>query len=164
MTAVLKLVHRNLFVVAVTAVFSCLVAGESPQAQVYPLAVSANRRYLVDQNNVPFLIAGDAPQALMVNISEADADMYFADRSSHGFNCLWINLLCADYTGGRTDASTYDGVLPWTTAGDLSTPNEAYFSHCDRVLRLAANHGLAVFSRPCRNRKLLERDARQRRH
>src|SRR5262245_49490640 len=52
----------------------------------YPLKKSASGRYLVDQHNVPFLIAGDAPQALMVNITEDDADLYFANRRSHGFN------------------------------------------------------------------------------
>jgi hypothetical protein len=148
MFGMVKYAAGNLYAITVFLCLSCLVFRESVRAQAYPLKVSANKRYLVDQNTVPFLIAGDAPQALMVNISEADADMYFADRASHGFNCLWINLLCADYTGGRSDASTYDGVLPWTTAGDLSTPNEAYFSHCDRVLRLAANRGLVVFLDP----------------
>ncbi len=139
---------RGIWGIAVIVGLSCFVLRESAQGQAYPVKVSANKRYLVDQNNVPFLIAGDAPQSLMVNISEADADTYFADRASHGFNSLWINLLCADYTGGRTDASTFDGILPWTTAGDLSTPNEVYFSHCDRVLALAANHGLQVFLDP----------------
>jgi hypothetical protein len=41
---------------------------------VYPLRKSANGRYLVDQKGVPFLIAGDSPQALMVNFSEAEAE------------------------------------------------------------------------------------------
>ncbi|HTQ10247.1 MAG TPA: hypothetical protein VMI31_09270, partial [Fimbriimonadaceae bacterium] len=38
-----------------------------PPTWVYPVKVSANGRYLVDQNGKPFLIVGDAPQALMVN-------------------------------------------------------------------------------------------------
>jgi hypothetical protein len=59
----------------------------------YPLRVSLDRRYLVDQENVPFLLMGDSPQALMVNISEAEADMFFADREAHGFNGAWVNLL-----------------------------------------------------------------------
>ena len=46
----------------------------------YPLKVSANGRYLVDQNDHPFLITGDSPQALTVNLSEAEADAFFADR------------------------------------------------------------------------------------
>src|SRR5215813_11965967 len=83
-------------------------------AQSYPVRKSANGRYLVDQLNHPFLITGDAPQSLMVNLSTSDAEMYFANRQSHGFNALWINLLCATYTAGRADGSTYDGILPFT--------------------------------------------------
>src|SRR4029450_2704658 len=33
----------------------------------FPLKVSPNGRYLIDQNNKPFLVAGESPQALMVN-------------------------------------------------------------------------------------------------
>ena len=103
-------------------------------AQAYPVKKSANGRYLVDQNNVPFLVAGDAPQSLTVNLSTSQADGYFANRASHGFNSVWVNLLCTTYTGGRADGSTYDGILPFTgyLSGapqdldhyDLSKPNE----------------------------------------
>jgi chitodextrinase len=114
----------------------------------YPLKVSATRRYLVDQRNTPFLITGDSPQALMVNLSVADAESFFANRQSAGFNLVWINLLCATYTGGRADGSTYDGIVPFTTPFDLSTPNEAYFARVDQMLRLAAQHGLTVLLDP----------------
>jgi hypothetical protein len=126
-------------------------AASEPTASVpvYPLKKSANGRYLVDQKGVPFLIAGDSPQALMVNIAEAEADMYFANRKSHGFNAVWINLLCRPGTGGRKDGSTRDGVRPLKTAEDLSTPNEAYFVRCDRMIGLAAKHGLLVILDPC---------------
>jgi hypothetical protein len=119
-----------------------------PLTPAYPLKVSANRRYLVDQNNTPFLIAGESPQALMVNVSEDDAEMFFANRQGHGFNTVWINLLCRPYTGGRKDGSTYDGILPFTKPDDLSTPNPAYFERCDHMLRLAAKHGLLVMLDP----------------
>jgi hypothetical protein len=117
-------------------------------AQVYPVKKSANGRYLVDQNNVPFLIAGDAPQSLMVNLSTTDADSYFANRKSHGFNAVWINLLCNTYTAGRADSSTYDGIIPFTTPNDFSTPNETYFARCDTMINLANNHGLVVILDP----------------
>src|SRR5437868_7466551 len=39
---------------------------------VYPVKMSANKRYLVDQNNVPFLIVGHSPQALVGDLSESD--------------------------------------------------------------------------------------------
>ena len=127
------------------------LAGAGPN---YPLKRSANGRYLVDQTNAPVLLMGDSPQALMVNLSEEEAEAFFADRSAHGFNTLWINLLCATYTGGRSDASTFDGILPFTatipstSSYDLSRTNEAYFAHVDRVINLAAQYGLQVLLDP----------------
>ena len=114
----------------------------------YPLKVSSNGRYLVDQNDVPFLIMGDAPQSLIVNLTEAQAEQYFADRSAHGFNAVWINLLCDTYTAGRSDGSTYDGIVPFTTPGDLSTPNPAYFARADYMISLATQYGIVVFLDP----------------
>jgi chitodextrinase len=119
-----------------------------PPHAAYPLKVSANRRYLVDQENVPFLLMGDSPQALTVNLSEADAEMFFADREAHGFNGAWVNLLCGTYTGGRPDASTYDGIIPFTTPGDVSTPNEPFFVRVDHMLSIAARHGIVVILDP----------------
>ena len=123
-------------------------APGKPVVPAYPLKVSGNRRYLVDQNNAPFLVAGESPQALMVNLSEDEAEMFFANRQGHGFNTVWINLVCKPYTGGRPDASTYDGILPFTTPDDLATPNPAYFERCDSMLRLAAKHGMLVMLDP----------------
>jgi chitodextrinase len=123
-------------------------SGSTHPTTNYPLAVSANGRYLVDRNAQPFLIAGDSPQALMVNLSESEADGFFADRQAAGFNLVWVNLLCATYTGGRVDGSTYDGIVPFTTPNDLSTPNESYFARVDDMLNLAAQHGLVVLLDP----------------
>jgi len=122
--------------------------GSTLPNTAFPLKVSANGRYLVDQHNIPFLIAGDSPQALIVNLSEAEADAFFADRQASGFNLVWINLLCATYTGGRADGSTYDGIVPFATADDLTTPNERYFTRVDHMLQLAAQHGLVVLLDP----------------
>src|SRR5256885_10684563 len=52
------------------------------------LKQSANARYLVDQNNAPYLILGDSPQALIVNLTTNEAAAFFADRAAHGFNTL----------------------------------------------------------------------------
>ncbi len=122
-------------------------AEGSPGPQ-YPLKVGPTGRYLVDPGGHPFLVAGDAPQSLIVNLSEADAEFYFADRQANGFNTVWINLLCDTYTGGRSDATTYDGIAPFATPGDLSTPNEAYFQRADDMIRLAAQYGLNVLLDP----------------
>jgi len=128
-----------------------LAAAPARSAQAsaaYPLKQSANHRYLVDQNNVPFLMVGDAPHALVGNLSEADAETYLADRQAHGFNVLWVELLCKTYTGCRADGTTFDGIKPFTTPEDLATPNEAYFSRADHMIQAAALHGQVVLLDP----------------
>ena len=135
---------------AAGAMLCLFVAAQAAAGPAYPLKQSASGRYLVDQMNVPFMIVGDSPQALVVNISEADAALFFTNRNARGFNTMWINLLCTTYTGGRTNGSTIDGMLPFTNKipstsfYDLTTPNEAYFAHMDRILTLAAQQGLQV--------------------
>src|SRR5262249_23208039 len=89
----------------------------------FPAGVSANHRYLVDQQGRPFLMVGDSPQCLSANLSTDDMDYFFADRQAHGFNTAWVNLLCGSYTRGAADASTYDGIKPFLKENDLSTPN-----------------------------------------
>jgi hypothetical protein len=123
-------------------------ATASGRGVAYPLKLSSNRRYLVDQRNVPFLIVGDSPQAMIGNLSVADAAAFIANRKAAGFNALWVNLLCATYTGCRDDGTTFDGIEPFTTAGDLATPNPAYFARADAMIRLAAKAGIAIFLNP----------------
>jgi hypothetical protein len=117
-------------------------------APVFPLKESPTKRYLVDSEGHPFLIVGDSPQSLITNLSVAEAKTYFTDREAAGFNSAWINLLCDTYTGGRADGTTYDGIPPFTTLGDLSTPNPAYFARASQMISLAAEHHLAVFLDP----------------
>jgi hypothetical protein len=114
----------------------------------YPLKPGPTGRYLVDQRDHPFLIVGDSPQALMINASEAEADAFLADRARAGFNAVWVNLLSAEYTGGRPDGSTSDGIRPFLKGHDLSTPNETYFARADAIIRSAEKHGIAVFLDP----------------
>src|SRR5512132_1428767 len=82
--------------------------GTASAAPAYPVKKGPTGRYLVDQNGVPFLIAGESPQAMIGNLSEADAELFFQNRRAHGFNTVWINLLCATYTGCRGDGKTFD--------------------------------------------------------
>ena len=125
----------------------------------FPLRVSQNHRYLVDQAGAPFLIVGDSPQGLMGRLTEADAEFYFANREKYGFNTLgWINVICAgrDYPTNHL-ATTPDGIRPFSgflqgkadfEHYDLSRPNEAYFVRLDHILQLALKHHLAVFLDP----------------
>jgi hypothetical protein len=120
----------------------------SPASPAYPLKASANKRYLVDQNNVPFLMVGDSPQALIGNLSPIDAASFMENRRRYGINALWINLLCNGGTACNSDGTTFDSIAPFATANDLSTPNPAYFERADEIINLAAANGMVVILDP----------------
>jgi Protein of unknown function (DUF4038)/Putative collagen-binding domain of a collagenase len=143
--------------IGAVVLLSALVGGRAAPATAhttaspavaYPLKLGPTRRYLVDQRGRPFLIVGDSPQSMIVNLSLADARTYIADRKAHGFNALWVNLLCDKYTGGRADGSTYDGIQPFVKPNDLTTPNSRYFARVDAMVRLAGQYGVVVFLDP----------------
>jgi hypothetical protein len=119
-----------------------------PPSYRFPLKASANGRYLVDRRNRPVFLVGDSPQALVGNLSVQDAARFMQDRRRYGIDALWVNLLCAKYTGCRDDGSTWDDIAPFTTTGDLSTPNPAYFRRVDAMLRTASRYGMVVFLDP----------------
>ena len=139
-------------------VFLALVA-KAVATPAYPLHPSANGRYVVDNNNVPFLIIGDAPHSILANLNNTDATTYLTDRGARGFNALWIELLCDSYTfgfgseGQANYGRDVNGNNPFTAtlAGgyyDLTTPNEAYWSHVDFIVQTAAANGLQCLFTP----------------
>jgi len=133
---------------------SMLLLFPSVGGPVYSVKISAPGRYLVDQNNAPFLIVGASPQAMAVNVSLADAASYLADRATNGFNTVLMEVLCNTYTGGRANGSMLDGTLPFTntipstTSYDLTAPNETYFARIDQIVRMAATNGIQVMLDP----------------
>ena len=132
-----------------------------PARDAFPAAVSANHRYLLDQSGAPYLLVGDSPQCMTANLTLEDMDYFFADRQRHGFNTMWVDILCGPYTGGRPDYGTYDGIVPFSTPGDLSTPNPQYFTRVDAMVALAAAHGMTLLLQPAETesfRDLLRRN------
>ena len=126
-----------------------IIMSGSPDGPVYPLKASSNNRYLVDQNNTPFLMIGDSPQQLITNLSPQDAAAFMGNRRSYGINTLWINLLCIFTMGScNEEAKTFDGIEPFLVAGDIATPNPAYFQRADDMLRIAGDHGMLVVLDP----------------
>ncbi len=140
----------------VTQLAAFQYSGDAPESPAYPLGVGESGRYLIDQNGDPFLITGDSTQSLMVDLSESQAASFFSNRQKKGFNALWINLITGDRSGGRWDASTFDGIRPFMNGFDISQPNEAYFSRVDAILRLAARRGITVLLDPAETRSFLQ--------
>jgi hypothetical protein len=120
----------------------------APASLAFPVAVSPNHRYLIDQHGQAFMMVGDSPQCLSTNLSTADMDFFFADRQAHGFNTAWVNLLCGSYTRGSNDASTFDGIKPFSRDDDIASPNPEYFARMDTMVRSAARHGITLLLDP----------------
>jgi Protein of unknown function (DUF4038)/IPT/TIG domain/Putative collagen-binding domain of a collagenase len=120
---------------------------------VYPLKASFNKRYLVDQNNVPVLLVGDTAHGLIGKLTESEAAEYFANRRANGFNSVQFYAPCGPRMRCSADGSTVDGIRPFTSGTpletyDLATPNNAFFSRLDNLVNLAAAHGLTVLLDP----------------
>ena len=124
-----------------------LAASTAGAAPVFPVKPSANGRYLADQNGAPFFIQGDSPWDLMVQLTKSDTERYLEDRRQKGYTAIIAELMEKKYS----DNPPYnkEGNAPFTTPGDFSTPNEAYFVHIDWVLSKAAEKGILVFLFPC---------------
>jgi hypothetical protein len=86
---------------------------------------------------------------LITNLSQKEAAAFMANRRGHGMNTLWINLLCIfTHASCNREAKTFDGIVPFLVPGDIATPNPVYFQRVDKVLRIAANHGMVVLLDP----------------
>ena len=112
----------------------------------FPLHVEAGKRYLVDAQGNPFLLQGDAAWSLIVQLTNEQADQYLEDRRQKGFNTVLVNLI--EHKFSTNPPKNAYGDAPFSTPGDFSTPNEAYFAHAAYVINLAAQKGMLVLLAP----------------
>ncbi len=123
----------------------------------YPLKASDNGRYLVDQNNTPVFLVGDAPQNAFALLDRTQWTTYLADRQTRGVNIVWVLALCSQSSsingtglvGCHSSMQTYDGIAPFKsgnspTTYDISAPNGDYWSRVDDYINLAGSHGITV--------------------
>src|SRR5439155_19361003 len=115
--------------------FLLLSALIPAQAATFPLKVSANNRYLVDQQNQPFLVVGDTPRSLIVQPTEEDIEHYLDDRQHRGLNSIIVNLI--EHKFCTKPPKTRLGLEPFNPPGDFSSPNTSYFDFAHNVIRKA---------------------------
>jgi hypothetical protein len=114
----------------------------APASATFPLSLSANRRYLVDNNGTPFRIHGEAAWSMMANLTYSEANVYLSDRRAKGFNVVIANLL--EHRFAVNAPANRNGDRPFTASGNFATPNEAYFAFVDSLIDLAASKDIAV--------------------
>lgn len=139
-------------ILSVAAFMACASAALAAAQPAYPLKASANRRYLVDQNDVPVLLNGDTPWSLVAEVSREDAELYLLDRAARGVNSIIVNnpepYYCTGCFNDSLNPKNYYGDAPFTEPGRLSSPNEAYFESSDWVIQRAGDLGIQVVLDP----------------
>ena len=98
----------------------------------------SNGRYLVDQNDVPFLMVGNSPQAAIGNLSEAEADgtsqtgRRTASTPSGSTCCATATRSATATARPRTASNPSRRHLPVQLRP--ATPNPAYFQRVDDII------------------------------
>jgi hypothetical protein len=119
---------------------------EAPPLTRWPLRVSPDKRRILDADGNAVLLQGDAAWSLIANLTLDDARRYIEDRRRKGFNTLIVSLI--EYLFAKDPPRNLAGDEPFTTPGDFHTPNEAYMTHAERVLEIAAENGMLVILAP----------------
>ncbi|MBM4085600.1 MAG: DUF4038 domain-containing protein, partial [Planctomycetes bacterium] len=112
----------------------------------FPVRVSANGRHLVDARGQPFLLHGDTAWSLLVQLTKDETEEYLENRRQKGFTAILVQLISKFAT--NPPKNKY-GNAPFTTSGDFSTPNEAYYAHADWVVQKAGEKGILLVLNPC---------------
>lgn len=104
------------------------------------LKVADNRRFLVQEDGMPFFWLADTAWELLHRADRAETEHYLEVRSRQGFTVIQTVVL-AELDGLTVPNALGD--LPLRNS-DPTQPIEAYFAHVDWVLGRAAAHGLYV--------------------
>lgn len=106
---------------------------------MYPVKVSDNHRYFVDQNGTPVFWLGTTQWQLFRGYTIDEARTILDKSRDKGFVFAQVMLLGV---GDGTVPNVY-GEKPWTD-DNPSTPNEGYFRHVDVVMELARKNDLNI--------------------
>ena len=117
-----------------------LFAPGVPAAEpVYPVKVSPNGRYFVDQKGAPVFWLGTTQWQLFRDNTPEDAGTIIANVKGKGFAFIQAMLAGVD-DGTRPNAG---GDKPWLNDDPL-TPNEAYFKNVDGVIASARENNVVI--------------------
>ncbi len=119
---------------------AALASSQSKIETPYPVRVSENHRYLIDQHGRPFFYLGDTAWELFHRLDRDEAKVYLKDRAAKRFTVIQAVVLAEH---GGLDVPNAYGDLP-LQAKDPTRPVEAYFKHVDFVVDQAEKQGLAV--------------------
>ncbi|MEJ1238116.1 DUF4038 domain-containing protein [Chryseolinea sp. T2] len=142
-------------------IFPLMANGQA----AFPLKISPDNRYLMDQNNKPFPILGRTAW-FVVSQSEEGYKKFISNTLQHGYNSIELSVITHWPMGNhapfnaagdlpflkRLDGTPWRGQLAYDSidiqAPDLTTPNETYWQFVDNFLGYCESKGVAVFMFP----------------
>lgn len=118
----------------------------------FPLAISANGRYLQTAGGAPFLLSGDSPWSLVMQCTNAQIDTYLQDRASRGMNAVMFQTPGACFSTQTPKYNNIDGVAPFTstsyTACSWTSLVAAYWNRVDYAVNAAKALGILCLITP----------------
>jgi hypothetical protein len=115
---------------------------------LWPLSVHSSGRYLVDPRGTPFLIHGDTPWSLAVQLTNAEIDTYLIDRQAKRFNAILLNAIEHNFTSQTPAYRNVDGVDPFSSMTDFASTLTAYWNRVDYIVNSAKARGMLVMMNP----------------
>jgi hypothetical protein len=131
----MKMLFRFILL-TLTLPLGCASISAAPD---FPLKVSDNKRYLVDQQGRPFFVMGDTPWFIQKQKIE-DVRMLMDDRIAKGFNTLFLELL----DDARIPPIDAQGNTAFNPETDITKPVEPFWAYAEQVLDEAEKRGLFV--------------------
>jgi hypothetical protein len=126
-------------------------SSENASDAAFPLTVSDNRRYLVDQRGQPWRIQADAGWIMSAQASQQQVDEYLTIRRAQGFNAFYLMAMVhpGGYRAAPDAPRDLQGNEPFARAGDFSSAggspsSERYWAWIDTIVHEAAAHGMVA--------------------
>ena len=130
------IVRRMALLVVFVFIAGLVVAGQRP---VYPIRVSENGRYFVDQAGKPVFWLGTTQWQLFREYKIEETRTILEKTADKGFVFAQVMLMGV---GDGTKPNVY-GQKPWINDDPL-TPNEAYFQNVDAVVQIAGENHVVI--------------------
>ena len=101
---------------------------------MFPLTVHSGGRYLIDSNSNPFLIHGDTPWSLEVQLTQSQVDRYLDDRKAKGFNTVLFQCMEHKFSSQSPAYQNVNGDNPFSSTTDFTTTINAYWNNVDYIV------------------------------
>ncbi len=130
-------ISRMVLVVLLLQVSARALAKEP----VFPVKISENKRYFVDQNDEPVFWMGTTHWNLFFKCNLEDATTTLEMIKEKGFSFVQVMILGAPNDGTKPDIF---GQKPWRNHDDPLVPNEDYFKRVDDIIEAARQNNVII--------------------